>query len=108
MLGEYTGEGFVRVHNLDTDRRLVESDETCQLLSKLQPTSFVARSLMRLRSLAGSCMTSPFTLRSVASPVTGLLPAVAEGLSLALTHGASPWSGISRVTFPYMAAISWL
>ena len=53
-------------------------------------------------------MTSPFSLRSAASPDTGLLPVVAEGLSLALTQGASPWSGISRVTLPYIAAMSWL
>ena len=51
-------------------------------------------------------MTSPFNLRSVASPDTGLLPVAGEGLSLVLTHGARPWSGISRVTLPYMAAMS--
>ena len=62
---------------------------------------------MRLRSRLGSCMTSPFNLLSAASPVTGLVPE-AVGLSLALTHGARPWSGISRVTFPYMAAMSLL
>jgi hypothetical protein len=53
-------------------------------------------------------MTSPFNLRSAASPDTGLFPAAVDGLSLALTHGARPWSGISRVTLPYMAAMSWL
>lgn len=53
-------------------------------------------------------MTSPFNLRSAASPDTGLLPAVVDGLSFALTQGARPWSGISRVTLPYIAAISWL
>lgn len=53
-------------------------------------------------------MTSPFSLRSAASPDTGLLPAAVDGLSLALTQGARPWSGISRVTLPYMAAMSWL
>ncbi len=63
---------------------------------------------MRRRSRAGSSMTSPFNLRSAASPDTGLLPAVADGLSLALTQGARPWSGISRVTLPYIAAMSWL
>lgn len=63
---------------------------------------------MRRRSRAGSCITSPFNLRSAASPDTGLLPVVVVGLSLALTHGARPISGISRVTLPYIAAISWL
>lgn len=79
---------------------------TIQCVSQL--TSLCARSLIRLRSRAGSCMTSPFNLRSAASPDTGLFPAVVDGLSLALTHGARPWSGISRVTLPYMAAMSWL
>jgi hypothetical protein len=45
-------------------------------------------------------MTSPFNLLSAASPDTGLLPAVVDGLSLALTQGARPGSGISRVTLP--------
>jgi len=63
---------------------------------------------MRLLSRLGSCMTSPFNRRSAASPETGLLPAAVDGLSFALTQGARPWSGISRVTFPYMAAMSWL
>lgn len=71
-------------------------------------TSLCARSLMRLLSRAGSCMTSPFNLRSAASPDTGLLPVAGDGLSFVLTQGARPWSGISRVTLPYMAAISWL
>jgi hypothetical protein len=53
-------------------------------------------------------MTSPFNLLSVASPDTGLFPAPDDGLSLALTQGARPWSGISLVTFPYSAATSWL
>lgn len=63
---------------------------------------------MRLRSRAGSCITSPLSLRSAASPETGLLGAGAMGLSFALTHGAIPRSGISRVTFPKMPAMSWL
>ena len=71
-------------------------------------TSLWARSLIRLLSRLGSCMTSPFRRRSAASPDTGLLLAVVEGLSFALTQGARPWSGISLVTFPYMAAMSWL
>ena len=63
---------------------------------------------MRLLSLLGSCMTSPFNRLSAASPDTGLLDVLVEGLSFALTQGARPWSGISRVTLPYIAAISWL
>lgn len=58
---------------------------------------------MRLLSRLGSCMTSPFNRLSAASPDTGLLPAPMAGLSLALTHGARPWSGISRVTLAYNA-----
>lgn len=53
-------------------------------------------------------MISPLSLRSVASPVTGLAPVGGAGLSLALTQGAGPWSGISRVRLPCMAARSWL
>lgn len=71
-------------------------------------TSFWTRSLIRLRSRLGSCITSPFNRRSAASPDIGLLPVPLEGLSLALTQGARPWSGISRVTLPYIAEISWL
>lgn len=62
---------------------------------------------MRLLSLLRSCITSPFNLRSAASPETGL-PAPVAGLSFALTQGARPASGISLVTLPYIAAISWL
>lgn len=71
-------------------------------------TSFSARSLIRLLSRVGSCITSAFSLRSAASPVTGFAPTLAGGLSLADTHGARPWSGISLVRLPYMAARSWL
>jgi hypothetical protein len=53
-------------------------------------------------------MTSPFNFRSAASPDTGLFPAVVDGLSWALTQGARPWSGISRVTLPIIPAMSWL
>ena len=63
---------------------------------------------MRLRSLVGNCMTSPFNRRSLASPDVCFAPALVVGLSLALTQGAVPRSGISRVTFPYIAAMSWL
>lgn len=71
-------------------------------------TSLLIKSLMRRRSRLGSCMTSPFNRRSLASPDVCFVPALAAGLSLALTQGARPWSGISRVTFPYSAAMSWL
>lgn len=57
-----------------------------------------------LLSLAGNCMTSVFNLCSAASPDTGLDSTV--GLSLAETHGATPGSGGSRLTLPYMPAIS--
>lgn len=45
-------------------------------------------------------MTSPFNLRSEASPEAGLLPPDADGFSFVLTHAASPASGISLVTLP--------
>lgn len=63
-------------------------------------TSFCAVSLMRLRSLLGSSMTSPLTRRLLASALLGLPPRPEDGLSLRLTQGASPGSGISRVTLP--------
>lgn len=63
---------------------------------------------MRRRSRLGSSITCPFNRRSVASPDTGFAPVPMAGLSLALTHGARPWSGISRVTLAYRAARSWL
>lgn len=56
-------------------------------------TSFSLR-----RSLAGNCITSVFNLCSAASPDTGFERTT--GLSFADTHGATPWSGRSRETFP--------
>jgi hypothetical protein len=83
-----------------------DSDKEIPIL-KL-PTSFWLKSFILLRSRLGNCITSVFNLCSAASPLTGLLPAPVVGLSFALTQLATPWSGISRVTFPYIADISWL
>lgn len=55
-----------------------------------------------LLSRAGNRMTSVFNLCSAASPAIGLDSIV--GLSFAETHGATPGSGVSLVTLPYIPA----
>lgn len=66
------------------------------------------KSFNLLLSRFGRLITSAFSRCSAASPVMGFAPAPGVGLSFALTQAATPRSGISRVTLPYMAATSWL
>ena len=66
------------------------------------------KSFNLLLSRFGRLITSAFSRCSAASPVIGFAPAPGVGLSFALTQAATPRSGISRVTLPYMAATSWL
>ena len=110
MVRKYTGQRLVRVKLraavVSMAHAFFAATHTTRCTCRL--TSLSTISLRRRRSRAGSSMTSPFNLRSAASPDTGLLPAVVDGLSFALTQGARPWSGISRVTLPYIAAMSWL